>query len=246
MNNFKIIGVGSSGYNIIRYICEMKLKEAGLIVVDNSRTINEDPHYEGISFIEPLALDFEDEKIYIDYVDPRKEYNKMIRKEIAEAINGVEIVFIVTGMGGNAGTLTSPEIARVARNMGIVTISITTMPFIFEGIRRKEHAKKGIDNLEHLSDAFFVINLDDLLDAGINDSEIKIYNRLNLFNTPINVTIPLERSSRFSIKDAFKWADDAIFTCIQCFVSRYRNVTFKRIIGVSKSYLKPVIEMDNE
>lgn len=67
------------------------------------------------------------------------------------------MVFITAGMGGGTGTGAAPEIARQAREMGILTIGIVTVPFNFEGKRKIEQAMEGIDELEQYVDALLII-----------------------------------------------------------------------------------------
>lgn len=68
-----------------------------------------------------------------------------------------KMVFITAGMGGGTGTGAAPEIARQARELGILTIGIVTVPFGFEGKRKIEQAMKGIDELEQYVDALLII-----------------------------------------------------------------------------------------
>lgn len=67
------------------------------------------------------------------------------------------MVFITAGMGGGTGTGAAPEIARQARELGILTIGIVTVPFSFEGKRKIEQAMEGIDELEQYVDALLII-----------------------------------------------------------------------------------------
>jgi len=67
------------------------------------------------------------------------------------------MVFITAGMGGGTGTGAAPEIARQARELGILTIGIVTVPFSFGGKRKVEQAMAGIDELEHYVDALLII-----------------------------------------------------------------------------------------
>ncbi|MEG0795279.1 MAG: cell division protein FtsZ [Odoribacter sp.] len=71
--------------------------------------------------------------------------------------HNTRMVFITAGMGGGTGTGAAPEIARLAREMGILTIGIVTVPFSFEGKRKIEQAMEGIDELEEYVDALLII-----------------------------------------------------------------------------------------
>lgn len=77
--------------------------------------------------------------------------------EIADHLNGTHMVFITAGMGGGTGTGAAPVIARVAREMGILTVGVVTKPFHFEGKRRMYVAEQGIDELQKNVDTQIVI-----------------------------------------------------------------------------------------
>ncbi len=79
------------------------------------------------------------------------------REDIAEALNGTDMVFITAGMGGGTGTGAAPVVAQIAREKGILTIGIVTKPFAFEGKRRMEQAEAGIANLREHVDSLVII-----------------------------------------------------------------------------------------
>lgn len=68
------------------------------------------------------------------------------------------MVFITAGMGGGTGTGAAPIIAKMAKDMDVLTVGIVTMPFQFEGKMRNEQAQKGIENLRRHVDSLIVIN----------------------------------------------------------------------------------------
>lgn len=75
-----------------------------------------------------------------------------------------KMVFITAGMGGGTGTGAAPEIAKLARELGILTVGIVTVPFTFEGKKKIEQAMVGIDDLEEHVDALLIINNEKLRD----------------------------------------------------------------------------------
>ena len=85
------------------------------------------------------------------------------RQEITAAIEGADMVFVTAGMGGGTGTGAAPIVARVAKELGILTIAVVTKPFSFEGKRRANQAMQGIDKLKEAVDAIIVIPNDNLL-----------------------------------------------------------------------------------
>ena len=68
--------------------------------------------------------------------------------EIRDQLSGSHMAFITAGMGGGTGTGAAPVVARVAREMGILTVGVVTKPFQFEGVRRMRVADAGIDELQ--------------------------------------------------------------------------------------------------
>jgi cell division protein FtsZ len=85
------------------------------------------------------------------------------RDEIAQAIEGADLVFITAGMGGGTGTGAAPIIAEVAKEAGALTVGVVTKPFTFEGKRRIHQAEEGIASLQSRVDTLIVIPNDKLL-----------------------------------------------------------------------------------
>lgn len=85
------------------------------------------------------------------------------RQEITAAIEGADMVFVTAGMGGGTGTGAAPIVARVAKELGILTIAVVTKPFSFEGKKRTNQALQGIEKLKEAVDAIIVIPNDNLL-----------------------------------------------------------------------------------
>ncbi len=85
------------------------------------------------------------------------------RERIAEVLQGTDMVFITTGMGGGTGTGAAPIIAQVAKEMGILTVAVVTRPFPFEGRRRLQIANEGIRALSEHVDSLITIPNEKLL-----------------------------------------------------------------------------------
>jgi cell division protein FtsZ len=85
------------------------------------------------------------------------------RDEIAQAIDGADLVFITAGMGGGTGTGAAPIVAEVAKEAGALTVGVVTKPFTFEGKRRIHQAEEGIASLQSRVDTLIVIPNDKLL-----------------------------------------------------------------------------------
>ncbi len=99
--------------------------------------------------------------------DPNKGKQSAMEAEerIREAIEGAHMLFITAGMGGGTGTGAAPVIARVAKEMGILTVGVVTKPFEFEGGRRIKAADSGVSELEANVDSLIVILNDKLLET---------------------------------------------------------------------------------
>ncbi len=78
-------------------------------------------------------------------------------EEIKQALDGADMVFIAAGMGGGTGTGAAPVVARLAQEMGILTVGIVTKPFVFERKKRMDQAEAGIENLKQYVDSLIII-----------------------------------------------------------------------------------------
>ncbi len=108
--------------------------------------------------------------------------------EILEAMQGSNMVFITAGMGGGTGTGGAPVIARIARELGILTVGVVTKPFHFEGTHRMRIAEAGIDELQKFVDTLIIIP------------------NQNLFRVA---------NDRTTFADAFKMADDVLHSGVR-------------------------------
>jgi cell division protein FtsZ len=99
-------------------------------------------------------------------------------REIAEALEGADMVFLTAGMGGGTGTGSIPVAARVARSMGAVTIAIVTSPFSFEMGRRQRNANLGLAELAKHTDTLISIPNDRLLMVAPRDLPLEVAFRL--------------------------------------------------------------------
>ncbi|MEA4922038.1 MAG: cell division protein FtsZ [Eubacteriaceae bacterium] len=87
-------------------------------------------------------------------------------EDIGQQLQGAEMVFVTAGMGGGTGTGAAPIIAKVAKDMGILTVGVVTKPFTFEGRKREEHAELGIKFLKKYVDSIVVVPNDKLLEIS--------------------------------------------------------------------------------
>ena len=90
-------------------------------------------------------------------------------EQIRESLEGTHLLFITAGMGGGTGTGAAPVIAKIAKELGILTVAVVTKPFEFEGSRRMRQAQAGIENLKEQVDSLIVI-LNDKLEEEVGDN----------------------------------------------------------------------------
>ncbi len=98
--------------------------------------------------------------------------------EIKQVLSGADMVFVTAGMGGGTGTGAAPIVARVAHEMGILTIGIVTKPFSFEGKRRMEQAERGIKELRQYVDSLVIIPNEKLKE--VSDTRITLGNAFEI------------------------------------------------------------------
>ena len=94
--------------------------------------------------------------------------------EIKQLLSGADMVFLTAGMGGGTGTGATPIVAKVAREMDILTVGVVTTPFSFEGKRRKDQALEGIEEISQYVDSLVVIPNDRL--KLVSDARITLAN----------------------------------------------------------------------
>jgi cell division protein FtsZ len=102
-----------------------------------------------------------------------KQAAEETREEIQDAIKGSDMVFITCGMGGGTGTGAAPVVAKIARELGALTVGVVTRPFAFEGQQRSRLAEQGLVELKKAVDASIVIPNDKLLSIVSRDTGIK-------------------------------------------------------------------------
>lgn len=159
----KVIGVGGGGGNAVNHMYNQGIKGVDFIICNtDSQALEKSPIPNkvqlGISLTEGLGAG----------ADPVVGQNSAIENiEQIRAIleKNTKMAFITAGMGGGTGTGAAPVIAQVARELGILTIGIVTLPFNFEGRKRSLQAKEGIEELKKHVDSLIVICNDRLFDC---------------------------------------------------------------------------------
>ena len=156
----KVLGAGGGGSNAVNHMYEQGIKGVDFIVCNTDQQALDDspvPHkiQLGTSLTEGNGAG----------AIPEVGMNSAIEsiEEVRAALeHNTKMLFITAGMGGGTGTGAAPVIARVAKEMGILTVGIVTMPFVFEGKRRQKQAEEGIQAIRESVDTLLIINNDKL------------------------------------------------------------------------------------
>ncbi len=155
-NVIKAIGIGGGGSNAINYMFNQGIKGVDFVIcntdaqaLNNSGVPNKIQL--GVNLTEGLGAGANPDIGSESAIESTEDIKAMLN------IN-TKMVFITAGMGGGTGTGAAPVIAKMARDMDILTVGIVTTPFSFEGKIRNEQAQKGIENLKEHVDSLIIIN----------------------------------------------------------------------------------------
>ena len=181
----RVVGVGGGGLNAVNRMIEAGISQVEFIAVNTD--------------IQQLRTCEAPIKLHIGREltqglgsgsDPNigREAAEEAYDQIKHVLRGSDMVFVTAGEGGGTGTGAAPAVARIAREVGALTVGIVTLPFRFEGTRRRSQAEKGVQELREVCDTVIVIPNDRLLEV-------------------------LERST--SMLDAFRIADDVLRQGVQ-------------------------------
>ena len=155
----KVIGVGGGGGNAVGHMigCGVQGVEFICANTDAQALVRSDAHKSIQLGTSGLGAGSKPDK--------GREAAELAVDDIRAAIEGAHMLFITAGMGGGTGTGAAPVIARVAREMGILTVGVVTKPFEFEGGRRMTNADNGLAELEANVDSLIVVLNEKLLDV---------------------------------------------------------------------------------
>jgi cell division protein FtsZ len=181
----RVVGVGGAGLNAVNRMIDAGISDVEFVAVNTD--------------IQQLALSDAPMKIHIGReltqglgsgasAELGRQAADEAYDQIKRALRGSDMVFVTAGEGGGTGSGAAPVVARIAREVGALTVGIVTLPFHFEGTKRKSQAERGIDELRAECDTVIVIPNDRLLEV-------------------------LDRST--SMLDAFRIADDVLRQGVQ-------------------------------
>ncbi len=156
----KVIGVGGGGSNAVNHMFLMGIKGVDFIVANTDRqALEKSPVNHKIQLGSNLTKGLGAGSIPDVGRDAAIESIDEIRAYLTE---NTQMVFITTGLGGGTGTGAAPVIASIARELGILTVGIVTLPFMFEGKKRKTQADAGLEEMKKYVDTLLVISNDKL------------------------------------------------------------------------------------
>ncbi len=166
----KVIGVGGAGNNAVNRMIEAGIMCADYYVVNTDSQI--------------LALSPCENKIQIGGAltkglgaGAEPDVGRMAAEEskdaLTDAVRDTDLLFITAGMGGGTGTGAAPVIAKIARDMKILTVAVVTEPFAFEGKKRMENTVKGLENLKKYVDTLIVIPNDKIRTVVAKNTPMK-------------------------------------------------------------------------
>jgi cell division protein FtsZ len=206
----KVIGVGGGGSNAVNHMYNQGIKDVEFVICNTDiQALKSSPVPHklqiGVGLTQGLGCG----------ANPETGRNAALesKEEIREFFSdGTKMVFITAGMGGGTGTGAAPVIAKIARDLDILTVGIVTLPFNFEGRKKIQAAKNGIAELKQFCDTVLVIVNDKLFD--INDN--------------------------LTMRQAFEMADNVLTTGAKSIaeiitVSSHVNVDFEDVKTVMKN-----------
>ncbi len=181
----RVVGVGGAGLNAVNRMIDAGISDVEFVAVNTD--------------IQQLALSDAPMKIHIGReltqglgsgasIDVGRRAAEEAYDQVKRALRGSDMVFVTAGEGGGTGSGAAPVVARISREVGALTVGIVTLPFHFEGTKRKGQADQGVDELRKNCDTVIVIPNDRLLEV-------------------------LDRST--SMLDAFRIADDVLRQGVQ-------------------------------
>lgn len=164
----KVIGVGGGGGNAVNHMYREGIHDVTFVLCNtDAQALNDSPV--------PVHLQLGDEGLG---AGNRPERARQAAEDTSENIknmlnDGTKMAFITAGMGGGTGTGAAPVIARISKELGILTVGIVTIPFRFEGAKKIDQALDGVEEMAKHVDALLVIN---------NERLREIYPELSLLN----------------------------------------------------------------
>ena len=167
IQRIKVIGVGGGGNNAVIHMHKKGIKDVSFVLINTDRQVLDSAAVPTKLLIGPgLGAGGNPERA--------RKYAEENSQQIADLFDDeTDMVFITAGMGGGTGTGAAPVVARIAKELGILTVGIVTLPFMFEGPKKVTKALEGANEMAKYVDSLLVINNERLTD---------IYKNLDILN----------------------------------------------------------------
>lgn len=219
--DIKVIGVGGGGNNAVNRMIEAGLKGVEFIVVNTDA--------------QALYLSKAEKKIQIGEkltkglgagADPEVGMKAAEENtdDIKKALQGADMVFVTAGMGGGTGTGGAPVIARIAKEIGALTVGVVTKPFTFEGRKRNIQAERGTQALREAVDSLITIP---------NDRLLQVVDKNTGFNEAFRIADDILRQGVQGISDLI--AVPGVINCDFADVQTVMENTGSALMGIGKA-----------
>lgn len=219
--NIKVIGIGGGGNNAINRMIEAGLKGVEFIAVNTDA--------------QALYLSRAEKKIQVGGkltkglgagADPEigMKAAEENADEIKASLQGADMVFVTAGMGGGTGTGGAPIVARIARQIGALTVGVVTKPFTFEGRKRNSQAENGINTLRAEVDSLITIP---------NDRLLQVVDKHTAFNDAFKIADDILRQGVQGISDLI--AVPGVINCDFADVQTVMQNTGSALMGIGQA-----------
>jgi len=214
----KVFGVGGGGSNAVNHMFDQGIVGVNFVILNTDAQALDMSRISNKIQLGPLSTQGLG-------AGARPEMGEKAAEESLEAIKDLlskntKMVFITAGMGGGTGTGAAPVVARVAREMGVLTVGIVTTPFWFEGKTRYNHAMEGIQRLRENVDTLLIINNDKIREMYGNLKRSEAFGHANNILTMAAkaiseiITVPGEINVDFAdVQTVMKNGGSAIMGC---------------------------------
>ena len=196
----KVIGVGGAGGNAVKHIIEAGLTDIEFYVVNIDQQ-SLDKHHEAT----PVLIGANTTP---GFSGANPEVGRRAAEEDRETLHTIvadaDIVFVIAGMGGGTGAGAAPLIASLAQEQGALAVGVVTCPFNFEGQRRAEQAKQGVQALRENTDSVVVVQNQRLLDS-----------------------IEAKQKLPITIREAFRLSDEMLLRSVERSISEFHSSTVR-------------------
>ena len=166
----KVVGVGGAGGNALNRMKEMEISDVEFIGINTDALALENS-------LADIKIPIGKETTKNLGAGARPEIGRQSaleeREKIKEALDGADMIFIAAGMGGGTGTGAAPVIAELARELGILTVAVVSLPFDFEGPVRMRNAKNGLITLKDKVDSIITIENTNIFNIIDNNTTTK-------------------------------------------------------------------------